>query len=157
MRFQYCLHSPSFFFCKFVPVKDKLVGVWVAPYQRKNFLFHRGCSCDVSTILKSELIAGGRNRKDRPFPKYTIKVGKYSGRRQLDQFNPRAQDTGLRFWQTRSHAIVVFSSLLADCISKVISHKRERTQFERLSTKEKCSSVSSTGAATDSIGRRIPG
>ena len=46
----------------------------------------------------------------------------------------RAQDTRLRFWQTRSHAIIVFSSLLADCIYKVISHKGERTQFERLST-----------------------
>ena len=46
----------------------------------------------------------------------------------------RAQDKGLRFWQTRSHAVIVYSSVSADCIYKVISQKEERTLFERLST-----------------------
>ena len=37
-------------------------------------------------------------------------------------------------WQTRSHARIVYSSVPADCIYKVISQKGEGTLFERLST-----------------------
>ena len=46
----------------------------------------------------------------------------------------RAQEKGLQFWQTRSHAIIVYSSVPADSIYKVISQKGERTLTERLST-----------------------
>ena len=48
----------------------------------------------------------------------------------------RAQDKGdyLQFWQTRSHARIVCSSVPADCIYKAISQKGERILFERLST-----------------------
>ena len=37
----------------------------------------------------------------------------------------RAQDKGLQFWQTRSHAMMVCSSLPAECIYKVISQNGE--------------------------------
>ena len=46
----------------------------------------------------------------------------------------RAQDKGLQFWPTWSHAIIVCSTVSADCIHKVISQNGERTLFERLST-----------------------
>ena len=46
----------------------------------------------------------------------------------------RAQDKGLRFWQTRSQPEIVHNSVPTDCIDKVISQKGERTLFERLST-----------------------
>ena len=46
----------------------------------------------------------------------------------------RAQDKGLRFWQTRSQAEIVHNSVPTDCIDKVIPQKGERTLFERLST-----------------------
>ena len=46
----------------------------------------------------------------------------------------RAQDKGLQFWQTRSHAMIVCSSVPPDSIYKVISQKGERTLIERLST-----------------------
>ena len=45
----------------------------------------------------------------------------------------RAQDNGLRFWQTVSEAVIVYSFVLAGCIFKVCSQKGERTLFERLS------------------------
>ena len=35
----------------------------------------------------------------------------------------RAQEKGLQFWQTRSRAVIVHSSVPADCIYKVISQK----------------------------------
>ena len=46
----------------------------------------------------------------------------------------RAWDRGLPLWQTRSNAVIVNNSVLADCVYKVISQKGERTLFERLST-----------------------
>ena len=45
----------------------------------------------------------------------------------------RAQDKGLRFWQTRSHAVIVYTSVPADCY-KVISQKGDRILRYRLST-----------------------
>ena len=45
----------------------------------------------------------------------------------------RAQDKGLRFWQTKSNAAIVYNSVRADCIHSVISQKGECTLFERLS------------------------
>ena len=47
----------------------------------------------------------------------------------------RAQDKGVQFWQTRSHALIVYNSVPADCIYKSdFSKKGERTLYERLST-----------------------
>ena len=36
----------------------------------------------------------------------------------------RAQEKGLQFWQTRSHAIIVDTSVPADCIYKVVSQQK---------------------------------
>ena len=115
----------------------------------------------MQSILKSGLIAGGRESKQgrqtifftplNPFgpnpdeEKLSDDLSKprkvqYESKLKTNQdavywINlPRAQDKGLRFWQTRSHAIIVCSSVPADCIYKVISQKGERTLFERLST-----------------------
>ena len=38
----------------------------------------------------------------------------------------RAQDEGLRFRPARSHAVIVYSSVPAECIYQVISQKGER-------------------------------
>ena len=78
--------------------------------------------------------------------KYTITVsGQHAGRRLLDQFR-RAQDKGPRFWQTRSHAVIVYNSVPADCIYKVISQKGKRTLFERLSTLRPAPKIALKGA-----------
>ena len=87
-------------------------------------------SARSGTIQKEKNLAMAYQSRE----KYTITVsGQHAGRRLLDQFS-RAQDKGLRFWQTRSHAVIVYSSVPADCIYKVIPQKGERTLFERLST-----------------------
>ena len=52
-----------------------------------------------------------------------------SGRRPLDQVGPRAEDIELQFWQTRSHAIIVHSSVSADCVYKVVSQKKEKELY----------------------------
>ena len=46
----------------------------------------------------------------------------------------RAQDQGLKFWQTKSNAIIVRDLLPADCIYNVISKNGGQALFERLST-----------------------
>ena len=45
----------------------------------------------------------------------------------------RAQDQGLRFWQTKSHAIIVQDPEPAESIYKVIFQNGDRILFERLS------------------------
>ena len=53
----------------------------------------------------------------------------------------RAQDQGLQFWQTKSHAIMVHSRVPADCIFGVISQIGDRTLLERLSTPRRAPKV----------------
>ena len=58
-----------------------------------------------------------------------------TGRRLLDPFFARAQEKGLQFGQTRSHAIIVHDSVLADCNEKVVSQGGYKTLHRRLSTR----------------------
>ena len=43
--------------------EPELMGHVAVPYKWKEFLFHRGCSFHVTSILKTRLIAGGRESK----------------------------------------------------------------------------------------------
>ena len=45
-----------------------------------------------------------------------------------------AQDHGLRFWQTKSFAIITYATVPVDCIDRVISQNGDRVMFERLAT-----------------------
>ena len=111
------------------------------PYIWKEFLFHRGCSYNVQSILRSGLIAGGRKSKQGRHTIFFTQLNlHYECIWKTDQdavfwINlARARDKGLQFWHRRSHAISVCSFLPADCIYKVISQREEKTLFERLST-----------------------
>ena len=46
----------------------------------------------------------------------------------------RAQDQGLRFWQTKSFAFVTNATVPGDCIDRVTSQNGDRVVFERLAT-----------------------
>ena len=158
-RFQYCRNSTDvLFYIRAIQghtggnvTAPELMGHVALPYKWKEFLFHRGCSCDVTSILKSGLIAGGRECKEGrqtiffapldPFgdspdeeePREDFSKPHYHSKwkSRQDAVNwinlARAQDKGLQSWQTRSHAIIVCRSVSADCIYKVISQKEERT------------------------------
>ena len=59
----------------------------------------------------------------------------------------RAQEKGLQFWQTRSHATVVGDSVLADGIDKVARHARRQNLISETfhassSSEEKFSEIS---------------
>ena len=46
----------------------------------------------------------------------------------------RAQEKGMTFWQTKSHAITTNSTLPTDCLERVISQRGEMTVCQRSST-----------------------
>ena len=46
----------------------------------------------------------------------------------------RAQEKGMAFWQTKSHANIACSIVLPDCIERVISQHGEMTIYQRFST-----------------------
>ena len=46
----------------------------------------------------------------------------------------RAQDQGLRFWKTKSFAIITDTTVLGDCIDRVTSQKGDRVIFEWFAT-----------------------
>ena len=46
----------------------------------------------------------------------------------------RAQETGIAFWQTKSHAIITNSTVPPECIERVITQRSEMTIYQRSST-----------------------
>ena len=123
------------------------MGHVAIPYKWKEFLFHRRYSYDVTSILKSGLSAGGREGKEKrrtifftllnPFgdkpdeeepsddlskPRKGHNHSKWKPRQDAVYWSnlARVQDKGLIFWHTRSHAVIKYSSVPANCIYKVI-------------------------------------
>ena len=159
LRFQCCMNSKNSL-CIFVSfqgptggnlIAPELMGQVAIPYKWKEFLFHRGFSFNVTSILTSGLIAGGRKNKEgrqtifftplNPFgydpdeeePGEELskprKVHNHSAwKKTQDAVNwvslARAQDPGLRFQQTKSNAAIVHNSVPADCIYKAVTQKR---------------------------------
>ena len=147
------------------------MGHAVIPYKWKEYLFHRGCSFNCTSILQSGLIAGGRASREgrqtvfftplNPFgdnPDEERPSDDFSKPREVHYHSKwktiqdavcwvnlaRAQDKGLRFWQTRSNDVIVFNSVPVDCIYEVISQQGERTLFERLSTPRPAKKIGGT-------------
>ena len=140
-----------------VTIAPELMEHILIPYDWKEFVFHRGCSFS----MENGLIAGGKQSKEgrqtifftplnpfgvnpdeeAPSDDFTIprKVQYHSNwKHDQDAVNwvklSRAQDQGLRFWQTKSRAIIVRNPMPADCIYRVISQNGGRTLSARLST-----------------------
>ena len=145
MRFQYCMTSVNFLlYIRAIQghtggnlIAPELMGHVAIPYKWKEILFHRGCSFDVASVLKSGLIAGGKESKEgrqtifftplNPFgdnPDEEEPCDDLSKPRKVHCYSTwkntqdavhwinlaRAQDKGLRFWKTRSHAVIAHSS-----------------------------------------------
>ena len=45
-------------------IAPELMGHVAVPLRWKEFLFHRGCSCNVTSILEGGLIAGGNESRE---------------------------------------------------------------------------------------------
>ena len=46
-------------------IAPELMGHVAVPYTWKEFVFHRGCSFHINSVLETGLIAGGRESKER--------------------------------------------------------------------------------------------
>ena len=124
------------------------------PYNKKKYLYHRGCTSSIQSILENGLTNNDKPSSSRhltllveisdeeePRDDDTIpqKVHNHNHwKRNQDAVHwvelSRAQDQGLQFWQTESYAIIERSPVLADCTYIVISQNGDPILFERLST-----------------------
>ena len=68
-------------------IAPELMGHVAIPSRRKEFLFHRGCSFDVTLILRSGLIAGGMESKEGRQTAFFTQMESSSGHRQLAQLD----------------------------------------------------------------------
>ena len=65
----------------------------------------------------------------------------------------RAQEKGLQFWQTRSHSIIRYDSVPADCIESVVSLQGDKTLYQRVSTPRSAPQIVLKDAWQSSSGR----
>ena len=168
-RFQYCQNSCNKLLTELRAVqghtggdmiRPEMLGHVLIPPCWKEFVFHRGFSFNVTSILDAGLIAGGRQgRETRRTVFFTplnprgteeeqeycddltkarkvyYKTGwKHSENAVYWIHLGRAQERGIAFWQSKSHAIITNSTTPLDCIERVISQRGEMTVHERSST-----------------------
>ena len=138
-----------------IPIMLELIAYTSIPYNWKEYVFHRGCSWSVQSILGSGLIPVEKARQAVFFtPLNPFGYNPYEEELHDDYAVPqkvhyhsqwkrnqdaaywinlsKAQDLGLQFWQTKSFAIITHNSVPGDCIFRVISEKGDRVLFERL-------------------------
>ena len=121
----------------FKGIAPELMGHVAIPLRWKEFLFHRGCSFNLKSILEAGRIAGGKDRKEGRQTVFFTPVD-HSRDKAEDDFNndssrprkvhfnckwkphqdavywihlARAQEKGLQFWQTRSRGMIVHDSV----------------------------------------------
>ena len=122
-------------------IVPELMGHVTIPYNWKEFVFHWSCSFNINSILGTRLVAGRRESKEgrqkifftplKPFgenPDQEAPGGDLSISRKAHYHRnlkhdqdavcwvklSRAQDQGLRFWQTKSNAIIVHNPVPGD-------------------------------------------
>ena len=121
-------------------------------------IYHIGCAVILHSIINSGLIAGGQNssrERQTVFLTVVNPMNKdHRDPRELDLTKPRlasykqkwkrhqdtvywvdiqlAQRKGLKFYQTRSHAFILYDTLPASCISKVALMKSEEIIYQKV-------------------------
>ena len=131
-------------------IAPELMGHVAIPFKWKEFRFRRGCSYDVQSILRSGLIAAGRESKEGRQTIFFAPLNPLGDNPDEEEPSDDLSKPGKvhyhSMWKNtqdavycinvapRSHTIIVYSSVPADCIYRVICQKGERTLFERLST-----------------------
>ena len=124
-------------------------------------LFHGGFSWNFLSIWVNGLIPGGREKdkarqavfltsknpcgndpeEEKPHSDYSVPQKaphETKWKRNQDAVYwvrlKEAQDQGLEFWQTKSLAIMTYTTIPGDCIDRVTAENGERVIFERLET-----------------------
>ena len=109
-----------------ITIASDLMGYVLLPQGWKEFMYHKGCSCNIKSILEHGLVAGRKQSREgvqtvffsplNPCGQVPRKFH-YCSKWRHDQDAAywiklkRAQDWGLQFWQTRSYAILVHNPM----------------------------------------------
>ena len=123
-----------------------------------EYIFHIGCAVSLHSITNSGLIAGGqkssRERQTVFFAAVNPMNKDHRDPKELDLTKPClasykqkwkvhqdtvywvdiqfAQQKGLKFYQTRSNAIILYDTLPAHCISKVVVMNSEEIIYQKV-------------------------
>ena len=140
------------------PIDPSLQNNVLIPNNFFEYIYHIGCAVSLHSITNSGLIAGGQNSsRDRQTVFFTVVNPMHKNHQdptELDLTRPRlasykqkwtvhqdtvywvdiqlAQRKGLKFCQTRSNAVVLYDTLPACCISKVIVMKSEKIIYQKV-------------------------
>ena len=108
-----------------------------------EYIYHIGCAVSLHCITNSGLIAGGQNSSREQQTVFFTAVNPmnkdHKDPQELDFTKPRlalhkqklAQRKGLKIYQTRSNAIILYDTLPAYCILKVIVMKSEEIIYQK--------------------------
>ena len=140
------------------PIDPSLQDNVLIPNNFFEYIYHIGCAVNLHSITNSGLIAGGQNSsRDRQTVFFTAVNPMHKNHqdpKELDLTKPRlasykqkwkvhqdtvywvdiqlAQRKGLKFYQTRSNAVILYDTLPAYCISKAIVMKSEEIIYQKV-------------------------
>ena len=134
-------------------IQPELMNYVLIPYKWKQFIYHMGRARDQYSIAEAGLIAGGKESEEgRQTFFFTLLDPFNSDASEADTITdllktrkvhyqshwrpeqdavywinlPRAQDYGIKFWQTQSHAIIVYQSVPKECVERVVNENGGR-------------------------------
>ena len=140
-------------------IEPEMTGHVCIPLNWKQFVFHRSCSFHLKSMLGAGPIARERQGREKRRTVFLTPLNP-SGAESEEEFHddltkPRrvhyknrvetlsrhrlvdplwkAQVKGIAFWQTKSHAIIAYSTFPQDCIERVISQRGGMTIYQRSS------------------------
>ena len=138
-------------------IQPELMDYVLITYLWEKFHYHMGRARDQYSIAEAGLVAGGKEGKEgrqtiffTPLDPYhndaneaetVTNLSKPRKVHHQTHWRPeedvywinlsRAQDYGLNFWPTQSHAIIVYQSVPKDCVERVVSENGDRQLFTR--------------------------
>ena len=139
------------------PIDPSLQDNFLIPNNFFEYIYHVGCAINLHSITNSGLIAGGHNLSNRQtvfFTSVNPMHKNHQDPKELDLTEPRlasykqkwkvhqdtvywvdiqlAQRKGLKFCQTRSNAVILYDTLPACCISKVVVMRSEEIIYQKV-------------------------
>ena len=140
------------------PIDPSLQDNGLIPNNFFEYIYQIGCAVNLHSITNSGLIVGGQNyglERQTVFFTAVNPINKnHQDPKELDLTKPRlasykqkwkvhqdtvywvdiqlAQRKGLKFYQTRSNAVILYGTLPAYCFSKAIVMKSEETIYQKV-------------------------
>ena len=152
-RFQYCLNPHSSkLFVYFRAIQGHSGNNLVDPTVQDNvlllevfteYIFHVGNVSEIYSLVNSGMITGGKGLEGERQSVFFITVNPMDNDQSMEEIRCNldkptlidlklAQKKGLQFYQTRSHAIVLYNTLPATCFEKAVCMKTNDELYHRV-------------------------